>query len=738
MNRVPAWIRNIGPGVLIFCAAVLAYLPALPGAFIWNDSDYVTAPALRSLDGLGRIWAEPGATQQYYPLLHTAFWVQCLLFGDHPLGYHIVTLLLHAASAVLFALFLRRLGCPGAWLAGLIFALHPVHVESVAWIAEQKNTLSLVFYLAAALVYVRFDETRRPRTYVAALGLFALSLLSKTVTATLPAALLVVLWWKRGRLDWRRDFLPLLPWLALGAAAGLFSSWVETRYVGAHGADFVIPFPGRLLIAGRAVWFYAGKFFWPFGLNFIYSRWTVDPATWQQWLHPLGVLVAGAGFWALRRRTRALLAAFLFFAGSLFPVLGFVNLYGMVYSWVWDHWQYLPDLGLSAFAAAGLVLAWDRAAIRLRWTGPALVAALALGLGALTWDHCRMFRDDETLYRATIARNPDCWMAHNNLGMILARIPGRLPEAMSEYETALRIKPDHPEAHVNRGNVLAHIPGRLPEAIAEYEAALQIQPDHPEAHYNLGIALAKIPGRLPETIVHFEAALKGEPGSAEIHNNMGIALAQIPGRLPEALAEYEAALALKPDYPEAHNNLGIALAQIPGRLPEAVARFEAAIQIKPDYPEAHFNLGMALARSPGRLPDAIAQYEEALRIQPDYVEAHLHLGMALAHIPGRLPDAIAQYEEALRIQPDHAQAHINLGVALAQTPGRLAEATAQFEAALRIQPDYPEAHFNLGNALLEMPGRQQEALAHFEAALRMRPDWERARQKVDQLRAVQP
>ncbi|MBK9992013.1 MAG: glycosyltransferase family 39 protein, partial [Verrucomicrobia bacterium] len=322
--------------MLILCATVVAYLPSLSGEFIWNDSDYVTAPALRSLDGLARIWTEPGAVEQYYPLLHSAFWLQHQVWGNHPFGYHVVTLLLHAGSALLFGLVLRRLlerkveppttskksasgqalvspevrSYAGAgWLAALLFALHPVHVESVAWITEQKNTLSLVFYLSAALVYLRFDETRRPRTYFTALALFVASMGCKTSTVTLPAALLVMFWWKRGRLDWRHDVRPLLPWLVLGVSAGLFSSWVEQTYLGAKGETFDLPLLGRVLVAGRAIWFYIGKLIWPFGLNFVYPRWAVDPAVWWQWLFPLGVLVLGVALWALRRRTRGPLAA---------------------------------------------------------------------------------------------------------------------------------------------------------------------------------------------------------------------------------------------------------------------------------------------------------------------------------------------------------------------------------------------------------------------------------------------
>jgi protein O-mannosyl-transferase len=325
-------LRTAALGALVFLASLLAYLPAISGRLIWNDSDYVTAPALRPLRGLARIWFEPGATQQYYPLLHSAFWVEHRLWGDRVLGYHLVTLVWHACSAVLLALVLRRLFAGDrawpkaegtAWVAAFLFALHPVNVESVAWISEQKNTLSLALYLASALAYLHFDGDRRPRAYVAAFALFALSLLCKTVTATLPAALALTFWWRRGRLDWRRDLAPLVPWLALGAAAGLFSSWVERAYVGAQGADFGTPALDRVLIAGRAIWFDLEKLIWPVGLNFIYPQWKADPLAWWQWLFPAAVPAFAAALWSLRRLSRGPLAAFLFFVRSaLFMGLG--------------------------------------------------------------------------------------------------------------------------------------------------------------------------------------------------------------------------------------------------------------------------------------------------------------------------------------------------------------------------------------------------------------------------------
>jgi tetratricopeptide (TPR) repeat protein len=665
--------RNALFAALVLGASLLAYLPSLSGAFIWNDSDYVTAPALRSLGGLARIWTQVGVTQQYYPLLHSAFWVQHRLWGDHPLGYHIATLLLHASSAVLFALVLRRLfaGLPAQarppdgteWLAALLFALHPVHVESVAWITEQKNTTSTALYLASALLYLRFDEGRRPGAYAAALALFACSLACKTVTATLPAALLVAFWWMRGRLDWRRDVLPLAPWLLIGAAAGLFSGWVERHYVGAQGAEFDIPANERALVAGRAVWFYLCSLAWPSGLNFVYPRWSVDPSVWWQWLFPLGVLGAGVALWAWRRRGRGPLAAFLIFVGSLFPALGFVNLYGARYSWVWDHWQYLPDLAPIALAAAGLTAGWRRMAPRLSRLGLALACALLAVLAALTWVHCGMFRDDETLYRETLRGNPDSWLAHTNLGTLLWSTPGRSDDAIAEYEAALRLEPDYAMSHYNLGLVLAKMPGRLNDAVAQYREAIRLKPDYVDAHNNLGSALTPMPGRLDDAIAQFQEALRLRPEIAEEHYNLALTLSRAPGRLDEAVAEYREALRLRPDYAEAHNDLGAALSAMPGRLEDAIAEYNEALRLKPDYAPAWRNLGAALFNQ-GKLAQAVEAFQRELILLPGSADAHTVLGLALLKLPGRTDDAVAQLEEALRLAPGLPAAQAALSEAL--------------------------------------------------------------------------
>jgi tetratricopeptide (TPR) repeat protein len=703
---------------LIFAVTVLAYLPAMRGGIVWDDDAHLTRPDLRSLHGLERIWCEVGATQQYYPVLHSAFWIEHRLWGDATLGYHLLNVLLHASAACLFVLILRRLGVgrggppapagrPGqsgalaSWagaldvplFAGLIFALHPVEVESVAWISEQKNTLSGVCYLLSALVYLRWREGRlgsetevgtggppvrdlaesiagtdgpaaRPclrsgGLYALAFGLFLLALLSKSVTATLPAALLVIAWWRRGTLSWRRDVAPLAPWLALGLASGLFTAWVERRYVGAAGSAYELGGLQRCLLAGRVIWFYLGKLLWPADLIFIYPHWTVNAAAAWSYAFPLAALAGLAALWLYRRRARGPLAAALFFVGSLFPALGFVNAYPFRYSYVADHFQYLASLGIVALAAAGWGFWRSRRLARIA------AAALLATLGVLTWRQGFAYRDLATLYRTTIARNPDCWMAYSNLGTALLE-SGRKDEAIADLRRALELRPDLPDVQFDLANALL-AEGDPRAAVPHYEEALRLQPDFPAAQDNLGTALLQL-GRPDEAVVHYREALR-----------------------------------LRPDYPRALLNLGAVLTA--GHPAEAASCFERALRFEPALPEAHFGLADAL-RAQGRRDEAIGQYEQALRLRPAYADAHNNLGLALVDA-GRLAEAIPHYREALRLAPNNPVIENNLGVALAQS-GLLADALAHFERSLALNPAYRQARYNLSLALRDL-GRTREA-----------------------------
>lgn len=569
----------------------MAYFPALSGGFLWDDAGHVTRADLRSLSGLGRIWFEFGATQQYYPVLHSAFWLEHRLWGDSTVAYHLLNLLLHGTTACLFGRLLQRLAVPGAWLAAGLFVLHPVCVESVAWISEQKNTLSAVFYLTAALAYLRFDERRDARAYILATGFFLLALLTKTVTATLPAALLVVFWWRRGRLDWRRDVWPLLPWLVCGAVSGLVTAYFERKLIGAEGADFELDAVQRGLLAGRVLWFYLGKLLWPVELVFIYPRWTVDASQLGQWLFPLGALalLTGLCWWWWRRRQRAPLAAALLFAGTLFPVLGFFNVFPFVFSYVADHFQYLASLPVFALIAAGLELARRRLP---RWGGLVAATAVLGTLGALTWTQCGQYRDLFTLYEETLARNPACWMAHQNLAIALADA-GRVDEAVPHAEATVRLKPDHAPAYNNLGDLLLQL-GRLPEAVPLLERAVQLRPRYAVAHGNLGLAQARL------------------------------------GHLDDALQHFAEAARLDPHYPQAEFNWGVALMEA-RRLAEAVPHFARAVELEPGAAATRLLYGRLLA-SQGRFADAAIQFRAAVGLNHNSAEAHLLLAYALREL----------------------------------------------------------------------------------------------------------
>ncbi|MFH1143665.1 MAG: tetratricopeptide repeat protein [Candidatus Eisenbacteria bacterium] len=556
-------------GVLALAAATFAaYWPALDAGYIWDDDRYVTGNAtLRSAEGLRRIWFDPGANVQYYPLVHTSFWVQVQLdspgVGEDPAPrpLHLVNVLLHALVAVLVWAVLKALQVPWPWMGAAVFALHPVHVESVAWITERKNVLSGAFALGAALLYLRYAHLPRGRsgpaaatsandlrgerrTYAAALVLFALALLSKTVTAVLPAVLLLLVWWKRGRLTFR-DIAPTLPMFAAGAAAGLFTAYLEHHQVGARGAAFDLSPIDRGLIAGRAAWFYLGKLVAPVDLTFVYRRWQIDASAWPQYLYPAALAAGLAGLWIWRRRIgRGPLAGTLVWLACLFPALGFIDVYPMRFSFVADHFQYLASIAPLAMAIAAV----HRLGLRLpgRRTRYLLLPAIALLLlwMGLTRGQTRIYHDVQTLWTDTLKKNPDAVLALNNLGVWHTR-RGDLQAAYPLLEHSLRVDPDQPRAHENFANVLSDL-GRQEEAIAHYRRALELARERGEArdtiHWNLGLAYGK-KGMLAQAIEQFEEAARLSPGDPRIRYALAETLL-LEGRRAEAEAAFRDVLAL--------------------------------------------------------------------------------------------------------------------------------------------------------------------------------------------------
>lgn len=612
-----------------------AYFPCLRGELLWDDAGHVTRAELRSWGGLLRIWFEPGATQQYYPLLHSAFWLEHRLWGDATAGYHVINVLWHATAAYLFVVLLRRLAVPGALFAGLLFALHPVGAESVAWISEQKNTLSTVFYLAAALAWLRFEEHRGPRAYAVATLWFIAALLTKTVTATLPAALLVVAWWRRGRLSWRGDVVPLLPWFVLGVVAGLFTTWFERTGIGAQGADFALSFLERVLLAGRVFWFYLGKLVWPANLVFFYPRWDVDAAEAWQYGFPLAAvaLLGGLGWVAWRKRVRGPLAAVLLFAGTLFPVLGFLNVYPFIFSYVADHFQYLASLSLFALAAAGGATVMRSAALERSSRGAQALGAVVLAvLGAITWQQSRQYRDPITLFRTTLARNPGSWVAHHNLAAELTA-RGQPAEALPHARRAVELKPDFPEALNNLADNLTRT-GAAAEAVPLLQRALEAQPRYAQAENNLGIALMRL-GRGEEGMRHFQRAVELQPRLAEAHYNLGLAQAD-RGNFAAAIVHFAETVRWRPDHVGAELNWGVALA-VSNRVPEAIAHFQRALELDPESGPLRQTYGRALLAA-GRLEDAVPQLRAAWELQPNLPGIHRDLAAALQGL-GRTEEA---------------------------------------------------------------------------------------------------
>jgi Flp pilus assembly protein TadD len=604
---LPVW-----QGGLIVLLVVLAYLPALHGGFIWDDDVYVTHnPLLTAPDGLRRIWFTMDSPSQYFPLTYTVFRLERSLWGLNPAGYHWVNILLHAINAVLVWRLLKRLSVPGAWLAAAIFALHPVQVESVAWITELKSVLSLFFILLTLGCWLEFvGERSRRFWYGLALGFYALALFSKTTACTLPAALLLILWLQTKPIGWRR-LAQVVPFLALGLGLGLLTVWWERFHQGTQGKLFTLGWLERLLVASHALWFYAGKLFWPVNLTFSYPRWTIEPAqpSAYGWL-VLGIGLGAAIYFTRRFFGRSVAVATLFYVATLSPLLGFVMLYTFRYTFVADHYQYVASLGLIALAAAGITLAFKTKP----WLKLAVGGALLLTLGILTWRQAGIYRNQETLWRDTLAKNPDCWMAHINLGIYL-HDRGHAEEAIENYRQAIQLNPNNPEALNDLGNALA-AQGRLDEAIENFRKAIQLNPNYADALDNLGVALAD-KSRFDEAIENYRKAIQVNSNRSETFFHLGMTLDQ-SGRTREAVAQYREALRLNPNLAGALNNLAWILATSSKAEfrdgMRAVQLAERACELT-HYGQPLFigTLAAAYAEA-GRFPEAVTTAEKAAQL----------------------------------------------------------------------------------------------------------------------------
>ncbi len=537
------WRTFIPLAALITLAVAVAYTPVLHAGFVFDDPVLITDnPLIKASDGLHRFWFTTEAPD-YYPLSSTLFWLEWRWWGARPMGYHVVNVLLHAANTVLIWVVLRRLKIPGAWLAALIFGLHPVNVATVAWVSEQKNTLSMLFYLVAILLYLRFDEDGSWGWYAASLAAFLLALLSKTAVVMLPVVLLGCVWWMHDRVRWR-DILRSAPFVAASVIMALVTIWFQHGRALAGHTTPPPDFLSRLAVAGWVPWFYISKAFLPVNLTVVYPKWQVGVSRCLAWLP--GVVLAGVLVWCWwKRKTwgRPVLLGVGYFLAMLLPVSGLVYQGFNRFSSVADHWQYYSIIGIIALVVAGVEKLCLRLGGRSRSTATVVSIAILMLLVVGTWKRGSVYANDVTLWRDNVAKNPAPW-PHNLLGCALEQT-GNFEEAIREFQEALRMDPGYAEAHGNLGDTLLQA-GKIHEAMKQWQQAIQLNPRYPQARYNLGVALA-LQGRTQEAIDQWEEALRIKPDYAEAHYNLGVAMEKM-GRLDSAVEHYRRALIINPDY----------------------------------------------------------------------------------------------------------------------------------------------------------------------------------------------
>ena len=755
-SRFAAWLVAVSLALV----TTALYWPTTGHDFVnFEDSRYVyqNAHVRSGLNWQNIQWAFSNLdVGLWHPLTWVSHMLDCQWFGLRPGRHHLTSLLLHAANSVLVFVVLRRM--TGArWRSALVaafFALHPLHVESVAWAAERKDVLSTFFFMLTLWAYARYAEGRRPKAeenpnselrspepeagvlwsvvsdrwsvvrglrsvfYLLALASFACGLMSKPMVVSLPLVLLLLDYWPLKRLEpaafvsrpslAARLLLEKLPFVLPALITGLITLHGGNRH-GALPSIAECPIPDRIANATLSYARYLMQVFWPGDLAVFYPL----PATFSVWsvtgaaLLLLGISVTA---FCMARWWPYVVVGWLWYLATLLPVIGLIQLAGYSHA---DRYTYVPLIGVF------VLLAWGAHDLTKRW--PCGVMALSVAASAaivlcpvLTRQQLRHWKDSEALFRHALEVTENNYLAHNNLGDVLDK-KGRTGEAIALFQQAINLQPGYAPAHNNLGAAL-YKKGQVDEAISHFQEAIRLKPDDAEALNNLGIARYK-QGQVEEAISHYREAIRLKPDHASAHNNLGTVLEK-QGQTDEAISQYREAIRLKRDHADAHNNLGNALAK-KGQMEEAISQYQEAVRLKPDTAETHYNLGNALAKK-GQIDEAISEFQEALRLKPDAAETHYNLGNALAE-KGQIDEAIRHYQEAIRLQPDDAETHYNLGIALYRK-GRIDEAIHQYQDALRLKPDFAEAHNNLGTAL-DNKGQTDAATSHYREALRLKPDF---------------
>ena len=621
-------------GLVLLTFAV--HWPALHAGYIWDDDDHLTAnPAMTASDGLRQIWSSL-AVSRYYPLTLTTFWCEHRLWGLRPMPYHLVNIALHALSAVLLFLLLKDWRVPGAFAAAAIWSVHPVTVESVAWVTEMKNTQSGVFFFLSLLCYAAYWRRTRTGMYWLSLLFFAAALASKPSTVTLPVVLLLVAWWRGGRVT-HGDVGRTLPFFGLAAVMSLMTVAEQQRHIEGIGHAWTLTVAERLQLAGRNLWFYAGKIVWPRDLMFVYPRWHVAGTGWG----PLaGALLVAAGLWIMRRNAwaRACLAGLGCYVALLLPVLGLIDVYYFRFSFVADHFQYLASAALIVLLAAGMAQV-----VRARGAQVALAVAAVAACASISWTYGPVFHDEETVWRDTLAKNPGSFMPQNNLGGLLFA-SGRYEEAAEHLQIAARLQPRIWQVQLALANTLAKL-GDLDGAAARYRVALALRPRLSEAHYNLGVVQTDL-GQRDEAVDDFRDAIAIRPGFADAYRKLAVLLMD-RGDDAESVRTLRLGLLANPADPGLARELAWLLATSPD--PASRDGF-AAVQLAETISRQTGN------RQPDSLDTLAAAYAEAGCFDDAVVTARRALALArdsgLTDLAAQISSRLALYE---RHEPYHGE-----------------------------------------------------------------------------------
>ncbi|MBF0287811.1 MAG: tetratricopeptide repeat protein [SAR324 cluster bacterium] len=641
--------NTIFPGVLTLIAlSLLAYYPATQAEFIIDDTPfYIEDPVMNQSDGIFKIWLNPRENNDiwpYIPITRTSFWIERQLVGLNFQVSHLINIGLHIITAFFLWLCLRYLHVRGAWLIGMIFVLHPIHVQSVAWIAERKNVVAGVFYILTVWSYFHFEKKKHWPWYVLTLGLFLCSLLSKSSTIMLPVLFIFCRLWNRSRWD-KIDVIQLVPFFLLSLLMGYVRIWFEINSFDATGINYGWTFVERLLIAGHVPFFYLTKIFFPYPLLFTYHKWPIDAAQVSMYLPLVSIIVVGTIlFWKYFSWGRSLFLALGAFLISLFPVLSFFNNSWTQFSFVADHWVHLPSIPVLILLVQGIFYAVGciKENAWARYVQSGIYVMLFIILLGLTWNQTQYYKNNKVLWESTLAHYPDAWMAHQELGReYMADGDNQL--ALRHLNKAIQLKNDRPDAYINRG-VAYFILEQYPRAIQNFNQALQLNNEMVKAYYNRGKSYAKL-HQYKKALADFTQILVLDPQFAEAYNNRGTIYLDLK-QYSQALQEFNQALQLNPQLKEVYHNRGLVHISL-GKYTQAIDDFNQVLQLDPQVVESLYSRGNAYLQL-HQYEQAMGSYNEALKLNPQYVPAYNNRGY-LHIISGNTKQACTNWMQACQL-----------------------------------------------------------------------------------------